>query len=121
MKSRFLRISYLEHKTNDCLQSEINLLRVQRERLLAAGSRREPARFGHVTRHDSLSKTILQGTLEGGRRRGRQRKCCMDNIREWISLPMPELLTRASSRKDWKRISAESLLMSPRLPNRSRD
>ena len=23
---------------------------------------------GHVTRHDSLSKTILQGTLEGGRR-----------------------------------------------------
>ena len=31
MKSRFLRISYLEHKTNDCLQSEINLLRVQRD------------------------------------------------------------------------------------------
>ena len=46
--------------------------------------------WGRVTRHDSLSKTILQGTLEGGRRRGRQRKCWMDNIKDWISLPMPE-------------------------------
>ena len=75
----------------------------------------------HVTRRDSLSKTTLQGTLEGGRRRGRQRKCWMDNIKEWTSLPMPELLTRASRRKDWKIISAESSLMSPWRPNRSRD
>ena len=77
--------------------------------------------FGHVTRHDNLSKTIFQGTLEGGRRRGRQGKCWMDNVKEWTSLPMPELLTRASCRKDWKRISAESFLMSRRRSNRSRD
>ena len=78
----------------------------------------------HVTRQDSLSKTIPQGTAEGGRRRGRQRKWWMDNIKELTSLPMPELLTRASCRKDWKRISAESSLMPPSLPrrpNRSRD
>ena len=35
--------------------------------------------------------------------------------------PMPELLTRASCRKDWKRISAESSLKSPRRPSQSRD
>ena len=69
--------------------------------------------FGCVPLHDSLFKIILQGTLEGGRRRGRQRKCWMDNIKEWSSLPMPELLTQASRRKDWKRISAESSLMFP--------
>ena len=34
---------------------------------------------------------------------------------------MPELFTRAFCRKDWKRISAESSLRSPRRPNRSRD
>ena len=45
----------------------------------------------------------------------------MDNIKEWTSLPMPELLTWAFCRKDWKRISAESALMSPRRPNLSRD
>ena len=43
---------------------------------------------------------------------------------EWTSLLMPELLTMASCRKDWKRISAESFLMPPpppRRPNRPWD
>ena len=44
---------------------------------------------------------------------GRSRKCWMDNIKEWTSLPMPKLLTRASCKKDRKRISAESSLMFP--------
>ena len=75
----------------------------------------------HVTRQDSLSKTIPQGTAEGGRRRGRQRKWWMDNIKELTSLPMPELLPWASRRKDWKWISAESSLMFLPRPDRSRD
>ncbi|KAH3841731.1 hypothetical protein DPMN_115206 [Dreissena polymorpha] len=35
--------------------------------------------FGHVTRHESLRKTVLQGALEGGR--GHQKKSWMDNLR----------------------------------------
>ena len=72
--------------------------------------------------HDSLSKTMLQGTLGGGQRRGRQRKRWMDNIKEWTSLPMLELLTMPPTptphppSKDWKKISAESSLMSPDDP-----
>ena len=42
----------------------------------------------------SLTKTILQGTLEGRRRRGWQRKGWMDNVNEWAHLPVPELLTK---------------------------
>ena len=49
-------------------------------------------------------------STQSGRRRGRQRKCWRDNIKGWTSLPMPELLTGASCRKVWKRISAESSL-----------
>ena len=37
----------------------------------------------------------------------------MDNIKEWTSLSMPELLTVASRGKVWKTISAESSFMSP--------
>ena len=110
---KLLRISYLEHKTNDWVRNKINLLVGQQEPLLATVKRRKLAWFGHVTRHDSLSKTILQGTWEGGRRRGRQRKCWMDNLKEWTYLPMPELLTKASCRRLWKRVSAESSIMSP--------
>ena len=43
----------------------------------------------------------------------------MDNINEWTSLPMTEVLTRVSCRKDWKRISPESSLMSPQRPDRA--
>ena len=97
---KLLRISYLEYKTNDLVRSKINFLVDPQEPLLATVKRRELEWFGHVTHDDSLSKTVLQGTLEDGR----QRKCCLDNIKEWTFLPMPELHTKASCRKDWKKM-----------------
>ena len=100
------------HKTNDWVQSKINFLVGLQEPLLATVRRRKLTWFQHVTHHDSLSKTILQGTLEGGQHHGQQRKCWMGNIKQWRSLPMQELLIRASSRKDWKKISAKLSLMS---------
>lgn len=42
------------------------------EPLLASVKRRKMAWFGHVTGYDSLYKTIMQGTIEGGHRRGCQ-------------------------------------------------
>ena len=42
--------------------------------------------YGRVSRSLSLAKTILQGTVKGGRRHGRQRKRWEDNIREWTGL-----------------------------------
>ena len=40
--------------------------------------------------------------------------CWMDNFTKWItSQPMPELLTGASCRTEWNRISAESSVRSP--------
>ena len=59
-------ICYLEHMTNDWVRSKINVLVGPQEPLLATVKRRKLAWFGQVTRRDSLSKTILQGTLEGG-------------------------------------------------------
>ena len=76
---------------------------------------------GYVTRHESLSITILQGILEGWRRSGRQRKCWMDNTKERTSPPVPELLTVAPRRQEWKRISVKLSFMSARRPNRSKN
>ena len=70
--------------------SKINFLVGPQEPLLATVKRQKFAWFRHVTRHNSLSKTILQGTLEGGWPRGWQRICCMDNIKEWTFLPLPD-------------------------------
>ena len=111
----------MEHKTNNWAWSEISSLVGPQEPLLATVKRRKLACFRHVAHNNSLSKTILQGTLEDGLLGDRQRKCWMDNIKEWTSVPKPELLVRASRRKDWKRISAKSTLMSARRPNLSKD
>ena len=63
---KLLRITYLEHKTNDWMRSKINFLMDSQEPLLVTVKRLKLAWFGHVTRHDSLSRTIPRGTLEGG-------------------------------------------------------
>lgn len=41
----------------------------------------------------------------------------MDNIKDWVSLPMPQMLSMASCTKDWERINAESsVMLSPSDP-----
>ena len=58
---KLIRISYMEHQTNDGVRSESNLSAVPFEPLLTSVKRRKLAWFGRVTRHDSFSKTIPQG------------------------------------------------------------
>ena len=62
---KLLRISYLKQKINDWVLGKIDFLVGPQEPLTAIFKRRKLAWFGHVTRHDSLSKIILQGTLKG--------------------------------------------------------
>ena len=114
---KLLRISYLEHKTNDWVRSKINLehktndwvrskivfLEGPQEPLLATVKRRKLAWFRHVTHHDSLSQTTLQGILEGRRRRGRQRKCWMDKVKECTTCPRQNCLQRPPAEKTGSR------------------
>ena len=118
---RLLQISYTERKTNDYVRETVHDLVGSQEPLLATIKRRKLAWYGHVTRHDSLCKTILQGTVEGGRCRGRQRKSWSDNVKEWTNLSTPELLIRAADRHEWRKTSASSAFRSPRRSTRSRD
>ena len=56
------------------------------EDLLTIGKRRRMRWYGHVSCLSGLAKTVLQNTVKGGRRQGRQRKRWEDNIREWTGL-----------------------------------
>ena len=56
------------------------------EDLLTIGKRRKLRWYGHVSRSSGLAKTILQGTVKGGRRQGRRRKRWEDNFRKWPGL-----------------------------------
>ena len=87
------------------------------ETIMATIKRRKLTWFGHVVRHNSLRKTILQDTVQGGR----QRNCWFDNIKEWTKLQMSELLTVAKNRQEWRNLTAEVSIHSPQRPQRSRD
>ena len=78
-----LDISYREHKTNEYVWQQVSILAGPQELLLSTVKRRKLSWFGHVCRHDTLPKIILQGSVDGKRRRGRPRKSWKDNIKEW--------------------------------------
>ena len=83
---KMLRISYKDRVTNEEVRANfLQAIRPHKD-LLTIMKRHKLQWYGRVSRSSGLAKTILQGTLKGGRRQGRQRKRWEDNIREWTGL-----------------------------------
>ena len=71
---KLLGISYRDHKTNEKVKARLGNAFGQYKESLTSVKRYKLKWYGHVTRSSGLAKTILQGTVQGGTRRGRQRK-----------------------------------------------
>ena len=80
-----LCISYRDHVSNEEVPAKIQQAIGPQEDLTIV-KRHKLQWYGPDSRSSSLAKTILQGTVKGGRRQGRQRKRWEDNIREWTGL-----------------------------------
>ena len=76
--------------------------------------------YGLISRSSDMVKTILQGTVKGATRRGRQKKRWEDNIKEWMGMGFGDSLRAAEDREGWKGIVATSSVV-PRRPPRLRD
>ena len=74
------------------------------ETIRRAADRREEKKTGMVTltKANSLSKTILQGAVRYGRRRGRQRKKWTDNIAEWTGKRIATTQALDHDRQRWR-------------------
>ena len=83
---KVLCITYKDHVTNEEVHARIQQAIGPYEDLLTIVKRRKLQWYGHVSRSSGLAKSILQGTVNGGRRQGRQWKRWEDNIREWTGL-----------------------------------
>ena len=83
---KILHISYKDHVANEEVHAKIQQAIGPHEDLLTIVKRRKLQWYGHVSRSSGVAKTILQGTVKGGRRQGGQRKRWEENIREWAGL-----------------------------------
>ena len=83
---KILHISYKDHVANEEVRAKIQQAIGPHEDLLTIVKRRKLEWYGHISRSSGLAKTILQSTVKGGRRQGRQRKSLEDTTREWTGL-----------------------------------
>ena len=74
--------------------------------------------YDHVSRSSGLAKTILQGTVKGGRRQGSQRKRWV-HIREWTDLEFGRSQRAVENRGKWRKLVAKSPVV-PQRPSRLR-
>ena len=112
---RLLNISYKDHVTNEEVRRKIQAATGEYDELLTLVKKRKLRWFGHVSRYSGLAKTILQGTVKGKRKRGRQKKRWEDNIKEWTGMDFASSTRAAENRSRWKGIVANSSVV-PRRP-----
>ena len=77
---RLLNVSYKDHVTNEDVRKKIQAAIGKYDELLTLAKKRKVRRFEHVSRSSGIAKTILQGIVQGKRRKGSQKKRWEDNI-----------------------------------------
>ena len=105
---KILRISYKDHVTNKKVRAKIQQAIGPHEELLTIVKRRKLQWYGHVSRSSGLAKTILQGTVKGGRRQGRQRMRWENNIREWTGQEFAKSQRAVENGEKWRKLVAKS-------------
>ena len=96
---KILRIPYKDHVTNEEVCAKIQQSVGPHKDLLTTVKETQTAMVW--SSHSSgLAKTILQGTVKGGRRQSRQRKRWEDNIREWTGLEFAKSQRAVENRKN---------------------
>ncbi|KAJ8398441.1 hypothetical protein AAFF_G00426960 [Aldrovandia affinis] len=113
---RLLGISYTQHITNMEIRQRISQAIGRHDDLLTIVKKRKLRWYGHITRSSGLAKTILQGTVQGGRKRGRQKKRWEDNIQEWTQLRLSETVRAAEDRERWRELVDRSSVV-PQRPS----
>ena len=83
---RLLNISYKDHVTNEEVRNRIHNATGVHDDLLTMVKKQKLRRYGHISRSSGMAKTILQRTVKGVRRRGRQKRKWEDNIKEWTEM-----------------------------------
>ena len=111
---KILRISYKDHVTNEEVCAKIQQAIGPQEDLLTIVKRRKLQWYGHLSGSSGPAETILQGTVKGGRRQGRERKRWEDSIREWTGLEFAKFQRAVENREKWRNLVVKSSVVPQR-------
>ena len=103
MYRKMLRISYQDHKTNEEVLRMVN----EKRSLLHTIKRRKCTYFGHVIRGNGLQRQILEGKVEGVRRRGRPRRTWAKDVLEWMDMNYGIAVNTAQKRGKWHAMASK--------------
>ena len=103
------RVSYKDEEDRAKIQQAIVL-----HEDLTIVKKRKLQWYGHVFRSPGLAKTILQGTVKGGRRQGRQRKRWEVNVRKWTGLEFGRSQRAVENREKRRKLVAKSSVVPQR-------
>ena len=108
---RLLNILFKDHFTNEEVRRKSQAAIGEYDELLTLVKKRKLRWFGHVSRSSGLAKTILQDTVKGKIKRGRQIKRWEDNIKEWTVMDFASLTRAVENRTRWKGIVATAAVV----------
>ena len=97
---KLLNISWTEHRTNESVYKELG---VEAGFLLRFIKQQKLRYFGHLKRHDSLQRNVMEGMVEGKRRRGRPKRTWEDDIEEWMGTSVSEVGRLAQNRAQYRK------------------
>ena len=80
---RILKVSWTEHRTNESIR---NKLEVKENWLRSYVLRQKLKYFGHLKRHDGMGRIILEGRVNGKRKRGRPRRQWEKDIEDVLKM-----------------------------------
>ena len=113
------RISHKDHVTNEEVRAKIRQAIGPHEDLTIIKRHRLQC-YGHVFRSSDLAKTILQCTVRGGRRQGRQRKRWEGNNKERTGLEFAKSQRAVENREKQRKLVVKSSVV-PQRPSRLKD
>ena len=85
---RLLNISHKDHVTDEHVRKKIQATIGKYDEFLTLVKKQKLKWFDYISRSSGLAKTTLQDTVQGKRKKSRQKKRWEDNIKEWTGMDL---------------------------------